>query len=176
MEVGEWLQKELGHFTKLQPSSLKKNLERYRAADLKNKLVKQATAQVVDALGGVSVAVAKKRLDAVEEMEKLVARQIERYESILSREAQAPKGILLKGATDEGRLLKEMLEKLGTLQLETGRLRRAPKHTTGQSFNPATGEVQQFSWTEEQAALHQELEKMDGDTLELEAVEDVPSV
>ena len=163
--VAKWLQEDLQVLKDLQPGSVKKNLERYRAADLKDMVV----SQVVDTVKGKSVAGIKKKLIAMEELEEMVCIQRSRFDMVYFKEQKMPEGILLKQASDEARLLKEMLVELGKLQLETGVMARAPKKITGQVVG-ADGEVKEFSWTEEQERLYREL-----DNIDYSQVEDLPS-
>lgn len=156
--VAEWLQKELQVLTDLQPSSLKKNLERYRAADLKDRVVEELV-EKLPVNGGMG-----KALLAIDEMERLLLIQRGRVEKMLIREKMMPDGLVLNQTKDEIRLLKDLAVELGKLQLETGVMRRAPKTLSGTVTDPTTGEVKEFTWKEEQDALFKRLE-----TLELTA-------
>jgi hypothetical protein len=160
--IAKWLQDEKGLLKDLQRASVKKNLERYRTRDLARK-VKNKLKGVEDK---PDVAIPKKKLSALAELEELVLVQQGRLNKSLVKEAELPGGILLKQVSDEGRLLKEMLVELGKLQLETGFLKRAPKSINGQVMDPTTGEIKQFSWTEEQQALFQQIDSLDFQRLE----------
>ncbi len=153
--VATWMHDELGVFKDIKHASLKKNLERYRASDLKDKVIDDLTKGKDKNIGLV-----KKRLSALDEIERLVEIQKGRLEKALLKEAQLP-GMLTKQATDESRLLKEMLVELGKIQLETGVLKRAPKTVSGSVFDPQTGETKQYQWTEEQDALFKQLDGVD---------------
>lgn len=155
--VAKWLQTELQVFTDLKPESLKKNLERYRATDLKDRVLED----LKSGGKGKSTAALAKRLHALDEMEALVAIQKGRLNKVLLKETELPHGILLKSASDEARLLKETLVELGKLQLETGVLTRAPKKVSGTVFDPQTGETKEFAWTEEQEQLYRSLNDVD---------------
>lgn len=152
--IAHWLQNELGVFKDLQPGSLKKNLERYRAIDLKNKVISDLTKNTK----GKTVAGLKRKFLAIDELEELVLIQKGRLEKVLLKEAQLPEGILMKQATDEARLLKETLVELGKMQFEAGVMVRAPKKVSGQVYDPNTGETREFTWTEEQERLFRTLE------------------
>jgi hypothetical protein len=169
--VAKWLHEEKGVLLDIKTASVKKNLERYRAVDLARK-VKDELKKSETKLG---VAIPKKKMNAMIELEELVEIQKGRLDKVLIKEKGLPEGILLKQASDEARLLKETLVELGKLQLETGVMRRAPKTVSGTSFNPETGEVRQFAWTEEQEQLLKQLEGVDyerlGDTENNEPVE-----
>lgn len=150
--VAAWLQDELHQLTDIQPASLKKNLERYRASELKDKVIEKVVAKTL----GKHVSGIHSKLNALEEMERLVAVQKARYEKALVKEEASP--LPMKMVSDEGRLLKEMLVELGKLQLETGiGLQRAPKRITGAIEDP-DGTKREFSWTEEQEKLYQQLD------------------
>jgi hypothetical protein len=154
--VATWLHEEKGLFKNLKLSSLKKNLERYRATTLKDRVVGELTEK---AWPGRAQNV-KKRLLALDEMERIVAIQTGRMEKLLIKEQQLPEGILLNQARDELRLLKEMVTELGKLQLETGVMARAPKRLTGTVTSP-DGEKREFTWTEEQERLMVDLDRLE---------------
>jgi len=145
-DVARLIQVEWGQLTEVKPDSVKKMLERYRKTQLREKVLAQlaGTNQVV------RTATLQKRLNAMEEIQHLVAVQRGRFEKMLVREQAGP--LLLKQVSEEGRLLKDMLVELGKLQLETGVLVRAPKKLTG-TLTDEEGNIQRFSWTEEQEAL-----------------------
>ena len=90
----------------------------------------------------------------------MVVIQRTRVDKMLLMEKDKP--ILLKIATDEIRLLKEMLVDLGKVQLETGILPKATRRITG-TITGADGETAEFSWTEEQEQLYRELERVYAD-------------
>ncbi len=64
--------------------------------------------------------------------------------------------MLLGQTTEEIRVLQTMLVNLGQLQLETGVMGRAARKLTG-SFTDEQGDKLEFSWTEEQEKLYEEL-------------------
>jgi hypothetical protein len=152
--VASWMQNELGVLKDLKPGSLKKNLERYRASDLADRVVQEIKAKVP--MSGV-----KKTLIAIDGLEDLVEIQRGRLEKLLMKEATLPAGILLGQTKDEIRLLKDTLVELGKLQLETGIMRRAPKTLSGTVTDQASGEVKHFTWSEEQSKLYAQLESVD---------------
>lgn len=165
-KVARWLQVDLGLLGDLKESSLKKNLERYRSKDLRERVVND----LADRATGKSVAGLKKQLIALDEMTELAEIQRGRLQRIIMKESQLPQGILLKQASDEARLMKEVLVELGKLQLETGVMRRAPKTVSGQVVDPETGASRQFTWTEEQEDLFRQLDRFP--LIEGEVVED----
>lgn len=169
-KVARWLQGDLEVLTDLKESSIKKNLERYRSKDLKQRMVDETAERMM----GKSASGLKRQLVALDEMTDAAALQKARVEKILVKEGQLPAGILLKQASDEMRLYKEMLVELGKLQLETGVMRRAPKTITGQVVDPETGASRQFQWTEEQEALFAQLENLP--VIEGEVVQDAEEV
>lgn len=152
--VARYLQEDCGLLKDLKPGSVKKNLERYRAHDLKDRVVEE----LADKARGKGLTTIKRKLVAMDELEDLVAIQKGRLGKLLVKERSLPEGIVLKQASDEVRLLKETLVELGKLQLETGVMIRAPKKVTGSVMDPATGDVTHFAWTEEQEALFRQLE------------------
>ncbi|QXN72611.1 hypothetical protein RCZAHN_2 [Rhodobacter phage RcZahn] len=165
-KVARWLQADLGLLGDLKESSLKKNLERYRSKDLRERVVND----LADRATGKSVSGIKKQLLALDEMTELAEIQRGRLQKIIMKESQLPQGILLKQASDEARLMKEVLVELGKLQLETGVMRRAPKTVSGQVVDPETGASRQFTWTEEQEDLYRQLDRFP--LIEGEVVED----
>lgn len=134
------------------PDTLKKMLERFRGTEVRQAVIER----VAGAAGKASVTVIAKKLNALEEMTNLVATQKRRFEKVLRQEDLQDK-FLLKSASDEAKLFKEMLVELGKLQLETGALKRAPKTLTGQ-ITDADGNLKQFEWTEAQAHIAEEID------------------
>lgn len=154
--IAAWIQVDLGKCKDIKPASLKKMLERYRETELRQKTL----ARIANAQRGDSIKTINKRLNALEEMEEMVKIQRGRVDKILMREAKLPEGILLKDASNEVRLLKDMLLDLGKLQLETGLLPRAAKTFRG-SMVGSDGQVRHFEWTEEQEELFKTIEKIE---------------
>lgn len=155
--VARWLQADEKRFTDLQLASLKKNLQRYSAVDLRDRVMSGLTGTNKH----LTIKTLAKRLNAQDELEKLCDIQKGRVDRLLMKEAELGKaGIVLKTTSDEIRLLKENLVELGKLQLETGVLKRVPKSVSGQVMDPLSGEVRHFNWTEEQDHLYRELEGM----------------
>lgn len=153
LDVAKWLQEEAKQFVGEDPYNLKKSLERYRQGDLRARTIERiATAQKTDNLSTVV-----KRMNALEEMQELAVVQRNRLDKLLMKEAEMPNGILLKDASREVVVMKDLLVDLGRLQLETGVLARAPKSFKGSVTNP-DGTVKHFEWTEEQEKLYAELE------------------
>ena len=150
-EVVELIQAEWGMWVGDKLDTAKKRLQRYRATHLRKRLLNQA----IDANKTLSISGITKRLNALDELDKLVQTQIVRYQKVLMREQVGP--LLLKQVTDEGKLLQGMLVDLGKLQLETGILRRAPKTVTGTVLDE-DGNIKTFEWTEEQEQLFKELD------------------
>jgi hypothetical protein len=156
LDVAKWLQDDAKQFVGDDVYNLKKTLERYRQGELRAKTIERiATAQKTDS----TVTIAR-RMNALEEMQDLAKQQRARLDAMLMRESQMPNGILLKDATREVAMMKDLLVDLGRLQLETGVLARAPKSFKGSITNP-DGTVKHFEWTEEQEKLFAELEGMD---------------
>ena len=145
-DIAQVIQEEWQLLGEMKLDSVKKMLERYRKTELREKVV----AQIAGQNDMVKTRTLAKRLNAMEEIQTLVEVQRGRFEKMLVRESQSP--LLLKQVSEEGRLLKDMLVELGKLQLETGVLIRAPKKLTG-TLTDEEGNIQRFSWTEEQEAL-----------------------
>lgn len=158
MAVARWLQQDLLQLVHMKPESLKKSIERYRTLDLRPRLEAAAKAEVEAAPLAVLAAV---RSDALTQLEDLAVAQQVRVNAMLEREKSMNVGIVLRDVSAEIRLLKEILDTVAHLQLDTGRLRRAPKTTTGM-FVDEEGKVQQFTWTEETEALFAELRVVGG--------------
>jgi hypothetical protein len=150
-QVAQVIQSEWGLLADLKPDSVKKMLERYRKTDLRECIL----AQVAGVTEGMHTTTLAKRVSALEELTDLATVQKGRYQKAVQLEAGKP--LLLKQATEEGRLLKEILVELGRLQLDTGVLARVPRRITGQVIDEG-GRVRQFEWTEEQEALYREID------------------
>ena len=150
-QVAQVIQSEWGLLADLKPDSVKKMLERYRKTDLRERIL----AQVAGVTEGMHTTTLAKRVSALEELTDLATVQKGRYQKAVQLEAGKP--LLLKQATEEGRLLKEILVELGRLQLDTGVLARVPRRITGQVIDEG-GRVRQFEWTEEQEALYREID------------------
>lgn len=154
--IAAWIQVELGKCKDIKPASLKKMLERYRETELRQKML----SRIANAQRGDSIKTINKRLNALDEMEEMVRIQRGRVDKILMRESKLPDGILLKDASNEVRLLKDMLLDLGKIQLETGLLPRATKTFKGTMVG-ADGQVREFEWTEEQEELFKRIEQIE---------------
>ena len=150
-QVAQVIQSEWGLLADLKPDSVKKMLERYRKTDLRECIL----AQVAGVTEGMHTTTLAKRVSALEELTDLATVQKGRYQKAVQLEGGKP--LLLKQATEEGRLLKEILVELGRLQLDTGVLARVPRRITGQVIDEG-GRVRQFEWTEEQEALYREID------------------
>lgn len=145
-DVAHTIQNEWGLCKELGADWLRKMLERYRRTELRERVVRA----VAGATEGVRASTLQKRISALDRLTDLVELQTGRYHKALQLEGRGQ--LLLKQATEEGRLLKEMLVELGRLQLETGVLQRAPKKVTG-TMTDAAGAVSTFEWTQEQEDL-----------------------
>lgn len=152
-QIAKWLHEDQKVLLDLKLGSIQKNLERYRDKVLPTK-VKAELAETK-----VLTPAVKKKLLAIDALSDLVAIQMGRLDKVLVKENGSP--FLMKSASDEGRLLKEMLIELGKLQLETGVMKKAPKTFSGSTFDPSTGEVKQFSWTEEQEQMFKTIENLE---------------
>jgi hypothetical protein len=153
LDVAKWLKDECKLCADEDLYNLKKNLERYRQGELRARTIERiATAQKTDSTTTIA-----KRMNAMEEMQELAIQQRARLDRMLMKESELPNGILLKDATREVAMMKDLLVDLGRLQLETGLLARAPKSFKGSITDPS-GVVTQFEWTEEQEKLFAELE------------------
>ena len=149
-KVAAWLQGELGKFSKMQPLTLKKMVERYRGKELREKTFKRIAAIQKN----VPLGVVATRINAMMHMEELALIQRARLQKMLMLEEGKP--MLIGATSDEIRLLKEMLLDLARVQMETGVMPRAGRTWKGSVINP-NGEKKTFEWTEEHEALLQEL-------------------
>ncbi|MCO5157851.1 MAG: hypothetical protein M9945_14075 [Aquamicrobium sp.] len=145
-----------GHLTEMKEDALTKALTRYRGSELRTKTIERI-AGVQKHAGITQLQI---RLNALDEMERLVLIQKGRHDKLLAKEAGLPEGIILKDASNEGRLLKEMIMDLGKLQLETGVLQKAHKTVRGQ-YQGDDGRMHSFEWTEEQEQLFKSIESSD---------------
>jgi hypothetical protein len=151
--VARWLQEELEVCTDVKIGTLKKQLERYRLLDLRPRLQARITAAAAPRAD-----VFVRRFNVLEQLEVLVVEQRERVSKVLERERTLPGGLILRDASNEVRLLKELIVDLGRLHVETGILPRAVKRGTG-TFVDGEGNVRSFEWTEEEEELLQALER-----------------
>lgn len=155
MDCARWLQNDHKLFLESDISALKKQLERYRGSELRDKTIERIAVVQKKA----EVATIARRLNAMEELDVLAQQQRARLDKLLAKEALLPDGILLKDATREIAMLKDLLVDLGRMQLETGLMPRAARTFKGSLTGP-DGMVSQFEWTEEQEQLYRELEGM----------------
>jgi len=148
--VADWLQKG-GLLPDVKREALIRMIERYRGTEVREKLVKR----IADAQSGKSLITIARRATALEELEEIARIQRKRVDKMLALEDGKP--MLITAASNEIRMLKEILVDLGHMQMETGVIVRAPKTIKGVMMG-RNGEEFAFSWTEEQAKLYQELE------------------
>jgi hypothetical protein len=148
--VADWLQKG-GLLPDVKREALIRMIERYRGTEVREKLVKR----IADAQSGKSLITVARRATALEELEEIARIQRKRVDKMLALEDGKP--MLITAASNEIRMLKEILVDLGHMQMETGVIVRAPKTIKGVMMG-RNGEEVAFSWTEEQAKLYQELE------------------
>ena len=148
--VADWLQKG-GLLPDVKREALIRMIERYRGTEVREKLVKR----IADAQSGKSLITIVRRATALEELEEIARIQRKRVDKMLALEDGKP--MLITAASNEIRMLKEILVDLGHMQMETGVIVRAPKTIKGVMMG-RNGEEVAFSWTEEQAKLYQELE------------------
>jgi len=153
LQVARWLQQDLKQLVTLKTESLKKKLERYRTHVLRPRLEDEARARL--SAEPITV-VANISSNALTQLEALAYQQQQRVNAIIERERQIPGGILLKDVAGEIRLLKDILDSVARVQLETGRMRKAPKTVTGTVVDEE-GNTRVFTWTEETEALYHQL-------------------
>jgi hypothetical protein len=151
------IQEDWGEITDIKADSLKKTLERFR-----KRIREEMTESIVESAVGKTTSGLLKRMNVMEELEELAIVQKRRFQKVLHREEQGP--LLMKQVSEEARLFQGLLGQLATLQLETGILRRAPKHVMGTMTDPA-GHTTEFSWSEEHDKL---LEVIDGECQHLQ--------
>lgn len=145
-----------GHLTEMKEDALVKALTRYRGSELRAKTIER----IAGVQRNAGIAQIQVRLNALDEIEGLVRLQKGRVDKLLTKESLLPEGIILKDASNEMRLLKEMLVDLGKVQLETGVLAKASKTYKGQ-FQGPDGNMHAFEWTEEQEQLFKSIELED---------------
>lgn len=150
--VAAWIQGECKLFLQMKPDTLRKNLERYKTGELRKKVLSRIT----EATHGLALPTIARRLNALDELERLAAIQRGRVDKMLGLEDGKP--MLLKSTTEEIRALQGILVDMGKLQLDTGFLARATRSVKGEIVE-ANGEVKRFEWTEAQERLYQELER-----------------
>ena len=144
------LQEEWAVCTDVKPDSLRKLLERQRQA-----LRQEVVQSLVEFTVGKPTGAIVKRIDVLDELEKLAAVQRGRFHKLLAREQQGP--LLMDAVSREAKLYQDMLSDLAQLHLETGLIRRAPKQVQGLVTDP-DGRSVAFSWTEEQEELMKVIE------------------
>lgn len=157
-QIAAWLQDEKKVLLDLKPGSLKKMLERYRQTALRKKVIQQ----VADIQFTKSTTLIAKKVNAMEALNELVLIQQSRFQKVYMLEVATPDPDkpLRADVSVEMAALKEMLVKLGHLQLETGVLPKAGKTVRGTSVEP-DGTVKEFEWSEEQEQLYRELNSVE---------------
>lgn len=125
VDVALWIQEDRKLLTDMEPEALQRMLQRY------NKELKKETAMVA-AQSMVRDMDFAGRVDALRETTSMAAIQKARVLKIYEKEQEMPGGLLLKQVSEELELFRKILTTLGTLQLETGILPRAPKVQMGQ--------------------------------------------
>jgi hypothetical protein len=95
------------------------------------------------------------RVTSLEELQDLCEKQKRRLGRALELEEKM-NGVLTDQATNQIRLLSDMLKNLALLQLETGLLPRAPKTVKGMMMG-GDGQITQFGWVENDDALLDQL-------------------
>jgi len=152
LTVARWIREELKQLLDVDEASVKRMVERYRATDLRDRLVQQA----VMVQQGVRATTIAKKLNALDELTDLVAIQQGRFQKLYVLEA-GKVDKLDPVVTNEARLLKDMLVQLGGLQLDTGVLPKASKIIKGQTPDEL-GTPKEFEWSDEQEQLYRELD------------------
>lgn len=153
--VARWIQEDLGLLLNKKRTTLEVQIRRYNAKELR----KKAISKIALLHGKKSTQFIMERLNALAEMEEAYVKQKDRLERILSREKELPNGILLKDASAEMRLLKDMLVDLGRLQLEVGVLTKLPAPGSRTNLNP-DGTPKEFAWDEEQEEMFRYLSEV----------------
>lgn len=159
LECARWLQNEQGVLKDAKPDTLKKMIQRYRQAELRQKVLER----IALATKNSPTPNLKRRLDTIGELEILVEKQKARVDKMMALEEGKP--MLLKPTSEEIKLLQALLVDYGRLSLETGLMPRAAKTIKG-ILAQQNGEQVAFSWTEEQAKMLQELTDVDYSTSE----------
>lgn len=147
---------ENGHLLEMKEDAIAKALTRYRGSELRDKTIER----IAGVQKNASIAQISARLNAMDELESVVQLQKGRVHKLLQKEDGLPQGIILKDASNEMRLLKDMLVDLGKIQLDTGILQKASKTYKGQ-YQGTDGQMHSFEWTEEQEQLYQSIEMME---------------
>ena len=141
------LQEQHGLFKDIKLSNLAVRLAKYKAGWV----VEEQTKHLMGTTKSMGVPALVRRLNVVSDIEDLVTSQKERVTKALDLERKA-NGLLTQQASNEMKLLSDLLDKLGRMYLETGLLPRAAKKVTG-SLLDQHGNSTQFTWTEEDAQL-----------------------
>lgn len=157
-QIATWLQEDKKVLLDIKPGSLKKMLERYRQTALRKKVIQQ----VADIQFTKKTTLISKNVNAMEALNELVIIQQSRFQKVYLLELATPDPAKpLRGdVSNEMAALKEMLVKLGHLQLETGVLPKAGKTVRGSTIE-ADGSVSEFEWSEEQEKLYRELNSVE---------------
>lgn len=153
--VARWIQEDLGLLPHKKRTTLEVQVRRYSQKELRGKaLQKIATLQ-----GKKSTQYLLERLNALEEVESLFLVQKARMEKIVGHEKNLAPGLLLKDASAEIRLTKDILVDMGRLQLELGIIKKVETGPNAPRLNE-DGTLQEFSWSEEQEAMFRDLSGM----------------
>lgn len=153
--VARWIQEDLGLLPNKKRTTLEVQVRRYSQKELRGKaLQKIATLQ-----GKKSTQYLLERLNALEEVESLFLVQKARMEKIVGHEKNLAPGLLLKDASAEIRLTKDILVDMGRLQLELGIIKKVETGPNAPRLNE-DGTLQEFSWSEEQEAMFRDLSGM----------------
>ncbi len=134
-EILQVVTKEWGYFSNIAPRTISDKINAYNVHIAKPKLVNSVKS--VDVYREVMALTDK--IDVIKELSILVHTQKARLERIIAIEGGNLMGLNAQTGSivrREMKLFAEILEKLSTLQLETGALKRAPKVVTGEmAFN-----------------------------------------
>lgn len=153
--VARWIQEDLGLLTTKKRTTLEVQVRRYSQKELRGKAIQK----IAMLQGKKSTQFLMERLHALEEMESLFLVQKSRMEKIVGHEKNLAPGLLLKDASAEIRLTKDMLVDLGRLQMELGVIKKLDTGPNAPKLNE-DGTIQEFSWSDEQEAMFREISGM----------------
>ena len=153
--VAKWIQEDLGLLPHKKRTTLEVQVRRYSQKELRGKAIQK----IAMLHGKKSTQFILERLNALEEVEQLFLVQKARMEKIVGHEKNLAPGLILKDASAEIRLTKDILVDMGRLQLELGILKKVETGLNAPKLNE-DGTLQEFSWTDEQEEMFRDLSRM----------------
>ena len=155
-QLAELVQGVWGQCLDTSDKALSRQLARFRKDVVNRELVES----IQEEAGG-QVHKLRQRLDVMEELTDACLIQKDRMLKVYGKEKQGP--LLMSQVSSEIKTYKDLLCALGSLQLETGLMRRAPKTVTGVLAQEVRDEHQRgvlaIRWTEETEAALRDIEE-----------------